>query len=270
MSEPTPDTPTSNPANNATAGKSEYRAHPVRVGEFEGPLDLLLHLVRINEVDIIDIPIVPITDQYNEYLEVMRDLSLEVAGEYLLMAATLMQIKSRMLLPPDPLDEEEDAGDPRAELAQQLLEYQRFKQAAENLEAIDSRRHLIWTRDDMAREFEGEELLVADLFDLLESFRGLLGRLDEETRLHLKRDNVSVADKIHWLCDLLERRSSIDLLALLADLPSRLEIMATFLAILEMMRMQMIVAFQRKRFGEIRLTAVRESDGPTGGERDPA
>ena len=265
MSEPTPEKPTSS---TVPAVSSDYRAHPVRVGDFEGPLDLLLHLVRINEVDITDIPIVPITEQYNEYLELMRELNLDVAGEYLLMAATLMQIKSRLLLPPDPLDAEEDAGDPRAELAQQLLEYQRFKQAAENLEAIDSRRHLIWTRDDIVREFAGEELLVVDLFDLLKSFRGLLGRLDEETRLQLKRDNVSVADKIHWLMDLLERRSSVDLLSLMADLPSKLEILATFLALLEMMRMQMIVAFQRKRFGEIRLTAVREPDGPSTTEKD--
>ncbi len=101
---------------------------------------------------------------------------------------------------------------------------------------------------------------MVDLFDLVESFRDVLGRLDEETRLQLKRDNVSVAEKIQWLTDLLERRSSVDLLALMADLPSKLEILATFLAILEMMRMQTIVAFQRKRFGEIRLSAVRERD----------
>jgi segregation and condensation protein A len=250
MSEVTPDRDT--PA----AHSGEYRAHPVRVGQFEGPLDLLLHLVRINEVDITDLPIVPITVQYNEYLELMRDLNLDIAGEYLVMAATLMQIKSKLLLPPDPLEEEDDADDPRAELTQQLLEYQRFKQAAENLEAIDSRRHLIWTRDDVAEEFAGEELLVVELFDLLKSFQSLLGRLDEESRRQLKRDTVSVADKIHWLTDLLERRASIDLLELMADLPTRLDVLATFLAILEMMRMQIIVAFQRKRGGEIRITRV--------------
>ena len=267
MSEPTPEIPARSPD---SSGRVDYRAHPVQVGEFEGPLDLLLHLVRINEVDITDIPIVPITEQYNEYLELMQELNLDVAGEYLVMAATLMQIKSRMLLPPDPLDEEEDDGDPRTDLAQQLIEYQRFKQAAENLEALDSRRHLIWTRDDITGEFAGEELLVADLFDLVESFRGLMGRLDQETRLQLKRDNVSVADKIQWLTDLLERRPSIDFLALLADLPSRLERLAAFLAILEMMRMQVIVAFQRKRFGEIRLTAIREPEQASGNGRDPA
>ena len=237
-----------------------YRAHPVKVGEFEGPLDLLLHLVRAHEVDITDIPIVTITEQYNEYLEMMRELNLDIAGEYLVMAATLMHIKSRMLLPPDPVEEGEEAEDPRADLAQQLLEYQRIKQAAENLSAMDSQRNLIWTRDDVAKEFAGEELLVADLFDLLNSFRDLIGRLDEQSRLELKRDTVSVADKIHWLTELLERRSSIDLLALIADLPTKLDMLATFLALLELMRMRRIVAFQRKAFGEIRITAVQESE----------
>jgi len=267
MSDPSTEKPTTT---TAPAAHAEERAHSIRVDGFEGPLDLLLHLVRINEVDITDIPIVPITEQYNEYLELMRELNLDIAGEYLVMAATLMQIKSRLLLPPDPLEAEEDGGDPRDELAHQLLEYQRFKQAAENLEAIDSRRHLIWTRDDISHEFAGEELLVVDLFDLLKSFQGLLGRLDAEARLQLKRDNVSVAEKIHWLTELLERRSSIDLFDLLGDLPSRLEMLATFLAVLELMRMQSIVAFQRKKFGEIRITAVHEKDPKTANGENPA
>lgn len=250
MSQATPE------KDNHAARAGEYSAHPVSVGRFEGPLDLLLHLVRINEVDITDLPIVPITEQYTAYLDLMRELDLDVAGDYLVMAATLMQIKSRLLLPPDPLEEQEAGEDPRAELTQQLLEYQRFKQAAENLDAIDSRRNLIWTRDDVALEFAGEELLVVELFDLLKSFQVLLSRLDEEARLRLKRDNVSVADKINWLSDLLERRPSIDVLALMADLPTRLDVLATFLAILEMMRMQMIVAFQRTNGGEIRITSA--------------
>jgi len=231
----------------------------VRAGEFEGPLDLLLHLVRINEVDIADIPIVSITEQYNEYLGLMREMNLEVAGEFLVMAATLMHIKSRMLLPPDPdAAGEEDEGDPRAELANQLLEYQRIKMAAENLQALDSRRNLIWTRDCVPAEFEGEELLTVDLFDLLKAFRSLLGRLGEDARLQLQKDNVSVADKLAWLTDLMERRASVDLLELLADLPTRLDRIAAFLAVLEMIRLQLVVAFQRKLFGEIRLTRAPE------------
>jgi segregation and condensation protein A len=245
------------------AGESEPEggSYRVQVGQFEGPLDLLLHLVRVNEIDVADIPIVEVTAQYNEHLEVMRDLNLEIAGEYLVMAATLMQIKSRMLLPPDPtLGEEEEADDPRAALAQQLLEYQRFKQAAETLQAMDSRRSLIWSRDSIPDEYEGEELLTADLFDLLKSFRELLGRLGEDTRLEIMRDTVSIAEKISWLTDLLEARSSVELLALLEDLPSKLERIATFLAVLEMIRLRLAVAFQRKLFGEIRLTACADGN----------
>jgi segregation and condensation protein A len=252
------------------ASEPEEEGYRIHVGRFEGPLDLLLHLVRINEIDIADIPIVEITAQYNEHLELMRELNLEIAGEYLVMAATLMQIKSKMLLPPDPmLGEDEEAEDPRAALAQQLLEYQRFKQAAETLQAMDSRRSMIWGREGIPEEFEGEELLAADLFDLLKSFRELLGRLGEDARLEIMRDTVSIAEKITWLTDLLESRSSVELLALLEDLPSRLERIATFLAVLEMVRLRLAVAYQRKMFGEIRLTACSdepEAEEPRGEE----
>ena len=225
-------------------------AYEVRVGEFEGPLDLLLHLVRVNEVDILDIPIVTITEQYNEYIEAMRELNLEIAGEYLVMAATLMHIKSKMLLPPDPVsDEGEEPGDPRAELARQLLEYQRFRQAAENLQAMESRRSLIWTRENIPEEFEGEELLAVNMFDLLRAFRSLLGRLGEEARIRLKRDNVSVAEKIGWLNDLLDQHRSLDLMEILRGLPTRLDRIATFLAVLELVRLRRVVAFQRKQIG---------------------
>jgi segregation and condensation protein A len=230
------------------------------VADFEGPLDLLLHLVRINEVDIADIPIVKITEQYNEYLEWMRDLNLEIAGEYLVMAATLMHIKSQMLLPPDPDAVEDEETDPRAALAQQLLEYQRFRQAAENLQAMETRRGLIWTRRDVPDEFAEEELLAVDLFDLLQAFRTLVGRLGDEAQLRLRRDNVSVAEKIEFLRDLLGQRRSVDLLELLEGLPTRLDRIATFLAVLEMMRLAVIVVFQRKLFGEIRV-ALRTEPG---------
>jgi len=235
-----------------------------RVGDFEGPLDLLLHLVRINEVDITNLPIVEITRQYQEALDWMRELDLEVAGEYLVMAATLLHIKSRLLLPADPVPEGEQEADPRRELAQQLLEYQRFKQAAETLQAMDSARALVWTREGtVPEEFAGEELLKVELFDLLSAFKTLLGRLDEEVRLHLRKDNVSVAEKIAWLTDLLERRSSVDLLEVLAELPTRIDRIATFLGLLEMIRLRLVIAFQRARLGEIRIALRRDPEGRT-------
>lgn len=239
-------------------------AYRVRVAGFEGPLDLLLHLVRVNEVDIADIPIVEVTEQYNGYLEMMREFNLEIAGEYLVMAATLIHIKSRMLLPPDPEEVEEQSEDPRAELVRQLQDYQRLKQAAENLQAMDSLRDLVWTREGrVPAEFEDEELLAVDLYDLLTAFRGLLGRLGEEARLNLKREDVSVADKIHWLRDRLEQESSIDLVATMREMPTRLDRIATFLAVLEMVRLRMLVAFQRKTFGEIRLARHPDPEGAT-------
>ena len=167
-------TPAETPRPDAEAPPASETYH-VHAGSFEGPLDLLLHLVRINEVDVTDIPIVTITEQYNDYLSLMRELNLEIVGEYLVMAATLMHIKSQMLLPPDPDALVEDDVDPRAELTQQLLEYQRFRQAAENLQAMQSRRGLIWTRDEIPEEFADEELLAVDMFDLLKAFRKLIG-----------------------------------------------------------------------------------------------
>jgi len=231
----------------------------VRAGQFEGPLDLLLHLVRVNEVDILDIPIVEITEQYNAHLETMREMNLAVAGEYLVLAATLVHIKSRMLLPPDPSTDDADAEDPRAGLVRELLEYQRYKQAAETLHALDSRQQLIWTRDEVPADFRDEEMLTVDLVDLVQAFRELLGRLGEEARIHIQRDRVTVAEKIAWLTDLLEQRRTIDLLALFEDLPTRVDRIAAFLAVLEMLRLRLIVAYQRKRLGEIRIRLNEES-----------
>ncbi len=244
------------PATEKTDDSSGYR---VRVGEFDGPLDLLLHLVRVNEIDLTELPIVKITEQYNEYLAMMREMNLEIAGEYLVMAATLMHIKSQMLLPADPEGEEENAEDPRAELTQQLLDYEKYKQATENLEAMDNRRSLIWVREDaVAEEFAGEELLTVDLFDLISSFKKLLGRLDEESRLKMKKDHASVADKIAWITDLLEEKPSLSLQVLLETLEVRQEKIAAFLAILEMMRLQWIIVYQRKLAGDIRIARAAD------------
>ena len=244
-------------------GRESLKIH---LASFEGPLDLLLHLVRVNEVDLANIPIVEIAAQYDAFLELMRELDLEIAGDYLVMAATLIHIKSRLLLPPDPtVPGEESEEDPRAELTQQLLEYQRLKQAAENLQAIDSVRSLIWTRDGrVPAEFEGEELLTVELFDVIAAFKKLLDRLGEDAKLQMTRDDVSVADKVAWLTEILQERSSLDLLDLIAGLPNRTERIATFLAVLEMVRLQMIVLFQRAREGDIRIALRHDAQASSG------
>jgi segregation and condensation protein A len=247
------------------AGDGDDAKYQVHVDSFDGPLDLLLHLVRTHELDITDIPIMTITSQYNAYLDLMREFDLEVAGEYLVMAATLMHIKSQMLLPADPDALEEESIDPRAELTQQLLDYQRFKQAAESLQAMESRRGLIWTRNDVPEEFADEELLAVDVIDLHKAFRKLLARLGDEARRDLRKDTVSVAEKIGWLTDMLEEHRSIKLLEVMADLPTRLDRVATFLAVLELMKLSVIVVFQRKLFDEIRVSLRPEQ-----ADADPA
>src|SRR5512144_1527813 len=153
---------------------AERALPPISIPAFSGPFDLLLHLIRINEVSITDIPIAEITEQYTAYLDAMRELDLDVASEYVAMAAELIYIKSKMLLPRLPGAPEED---PRAELAQRLLEYEKFKRSAETLHAIDTLRGGLWSRPETEPpKAEGEETLEVSLFDIIEAFRGVTER----------------------------------------------------------------------------------------------
>src|SRR5262245_21558881 len=230
-------------------------AYQVKLPVFEGPLDLLLHLIRINEMDIFDIPIVEIARQYQAYLELMRRFDLEVAGEYLLMAATLMHIKSKMLLPRE--TEGGEAGeeeDPRADLTRQLVEYQRIKQGAENLQALESVRGLVWTRGDRVfTEFEKEELLVVDLFAILGAMKKVLDRLAARERFELRTEEFSVPEKVEWLTALLAKGHAVSFVSLISSMTARGEIVATFLAVLELMRLRRLVALQKSAFDDILL-----------------
>ena len=231
--------------------------YQIKLAAFEGPLDLLLHLIRINEMDVFDIPIVEITRQYQTYLELMEQLDLEIAGEYLLMAATLMHIKSKMLLPQEIDPEGEPPEDPRAELTRQLVEYQRIKQGAENLQALESVRGLIWNRGERSfAEYEGEEMLVVDLYSMLQAMKKVLDRLAVRERFELRTEEFSVADKADWLAALLAEGRSISFLQLISAMAKRSEIIATFLAILELIRQRRLVALQKSAFDDILLAAV--------------
>jgi segregation and condensation protein A len=245
----------------------------VKLDLFEGPLDLLVHLVRKNEYDIFDIPIAEITDQYLRMLDVMRALNLDAAGEFLLMAATLMKIKSRMLLPPDGEGEGEDEEDPRALLAAQLAEYLRYKEAAEDLA---SREQL--DRDQFARKFAGEDrreveqaggALDVSLFDLIDAFSKLIA----ERRLTLVHtvvaERVSVAQRIHELLDALAARGPLLFADLFAGAEARVDVIVTFLALLEVMRLSLVRAYQSERFGPIHV-ALREPAGPKADPDAPA
>jgi len=216
-------------------------------------LDLLLHLIKKNELSITDIPIATITEQYLSTLELMQGLNLDVAGEFLVMAATLIHIKSRMLLPPgETEDEEEEEGDPREELIRRLLEYQRFKEAAEELE----RRELL-SRDVFVRRSEAPEEAETvgfeslSLFDLLSALRHVLERFPEERIHEVTLDTISVREKMSFLLDELRRRGKVIFQSLFETATSRLEVVVTFLAMLELVKIRAIRVWQEERIGPV-------------------
>lgn len=204
---------------------------------FEGPLDLLLHLVRSNDMDILDIPIFEVARQYNAFLDTMRELDLEVAAEYLVMAATLAHIKSRMMLPPEP-GEEGQEEDPRAELSRQLLDYERYRRAAEELATLESGRDLVFSRPGPPpAEFEGCVTIRANLSDLVGAFERVLDRLESTDRIEIiRREDFRVQDKMQEILESAGGRARTSFRELLAVCRNRLERVVLFLALLELIR----------------------------------
>jgi segregation and condensation protein A len=229
-------------------------AYTVKVDVFEGPLDLLLHLIKQNQLDIYDIPIALITEQYLEYIRIMKALDLTIAGEFLVMAATLMYIKSRMLLP-TPIEEEEEEGvDPRAELVQRLVEYKRFKEAAVRLSHQALLGVDVFIRP--AQEIEAEEgEIEADLFHLIDALRELLKRQEVEDFHEVTLDRVTLRDKMTELYERLQgAQEAVPFSALFTPLATRVELIVTFLALLELIRSGMLRAYQRDVFGPLWVT----------------
>jgi len=232
----------------------------VNIGEFEGPLDLLLHLIKKSEVDIYNIPIAAITKQYLEYIEILKELNLDIAGEFLVMAATLLQIKSRMLLPAQSEDEESEVEDPRAELVRRLLEYQRYREASGEL----STRNLMG-RDVFARKFEcsevaeletKEEPTDVELFDLIEAFRNVLARVAVETFHDVVTDGISIADRIGEVLSMLHAAKTLKFDDLFAGPMSRDMLVVTFLSLLELCKLHLIKVVQGESLGMIWLTST--------------
>jgi segregation and condensation protein A len=232
---------------------------PVAIAAFSGPLDLLLHLIRVNEVSITDIPIADITEQYTAYLDAMRELDLDVASEYVAMAAELIYIKSKMLLPRAPGEPEED---PRADLARRLLEHERFKRSAESLHAIDTLRSGLWPRPetDVPRAAGSEESLEVSLFDLIETFRSVTEqyRLAHPPALAIHQLRFSVRDKMLELLERLEETRTMPLLEFLGRMRYRAEAVTAFLACLELIRLGVVRAFQARPFAEIHASRTEE------------
>lgn len=230
----------------------------VQLEIFEGPLDLLLHLIKKNEVSITDIPIATITEQYLATLEVMQTLNLDVAGEFLVMAATLIHIKSRMLLPvTDTEEDEEEEADPRAELVRRLLEYQRFKDAADQLE----RRELL-TRDVFVRSAAPAEETPApgfrelSVFELLTALKRVLDRLPKDVVHEVLLEKITVREKMTLLLDQLRAQGKILFESLFAEVKSRMEVVVTFLAMLELVKVRAIRIFQEEATGPIQIEAA--------------
>lgn len=232
--------------------------YKIKLEVFEGPLDLLLYLIKKEEVDIYDIPIERITNQYMEYLSLMKLLNLEVAGEFLVMAATLMYIKSRQLLPPDQQAADnttEEGEDPRWELIRQLVEYKKFKEAARELaqrEAEQSRRFSRHTADEMVGE-EGEPPLAeVSIFDLITAFQAVLQRAQQRDDFReIIEEKFTVSDKIEEILYTMRERVELRFGELFERASSRTEIVVTFLALLELIRLKRLRVHQAEPFGEI-------------------
>jgi segregation and condensation protein A len=234
-------------------------AYTVRLEMFEGPLDLLLHLIQKNELDITNIPIALITEQYLEYLKLMKVLNLDIAGEYLLMASTLLFIKSKTLLPISSEEGEEEEEDPRAELMRRLLEYQKYKEAASELEKRPMVDRDVFLRSTSmeSEDAEEEEKVEVNLFELFEAFRKILEKVKTEAFHEVVLDRLSVEEKVKEVLSLLQKENrSMAFHLLFPEGASRRVIIITFLAILELVKMKLVRVFQLAPFETIRISPV--------------
>jgi segregation and condensation protein A len=229
---------------------------------FEGPLDLLLYLIKKDEVDIYDIPIERITSQYMEYLGLMRMLDLDIAGDFLVMAATLLMIKSRMLLPPEERPElEPEEEDPRWDLIRKLVEYKKFKDAAgmlQNMESIQSNSFLRGSEDVPIAASPEIELDEVTIFDLISVFNDALKRIEPYTIGEIVAERITVADKIEFLLARMKAETNILFFTLFDNLTTRHEVICTFLALLELVRLHQVVARQDRHFGQIVIAKMGE------------
>jgi len=231
-------------------------SYRVKLAVFEGPLDLLLHLIKKEEVDIYDIPVARITDEYLQYLNLLETMNLDVAGEYLVMAATLTHIKSRMLLPPSEDDTEEPDEDPRTDLVQQLVEYQRYREAAMALGERAVLTRDVFRRDPAAAETdqgEGIRLRDVSVTDLLEAFREVMERALRESFHEIVTEEISVDECVELIVRRMEMDGPLRFRDLFAGAPSRRRMVATFLALLELVKRQAIQARQEEDGAEILL-----------------
>lgn len=228
-------------------------SYKIKLEIFEGPLDLLLYLVKKDHLNIYDIPIAQVTEQYLAYLELMKLLDLNIAGEFLVMAATLMQIKSKMLLPVEEVSLQQEE-DPREELVRRLLEYEKFKEIAEDLRQREVGQQDVFKRPKVEipeAAKEEEVYFEANIFDLITAFTKALQDVPKEVFYQVIKDEFTIEEKVHEILHLLLEKNRVSLSQLFGQTKNKMEIIVTFLAILELIRMKEIIAVQRELFGEV-------------------
>lgn len=232
----------------------------IKLGEFAGPLDLLLYLIRQERADIFDIPIARITGQYLEYIRMMKRLDIAVAVDFLVMAAQLIEIKSRMLLPRDPaaVADEEEIDDPRKELVDRLLEYEKFKTAAGMLHERSTVEQATFKRGPIESDESNAEI-DASVFDLLTVFQQIVARRADEVKLEIEREEISLADMIKALNTRILETGEVSLLKFFEGMHSKRELVTAFIAVLEIVRTESVRMLQKATFGDIILRKVESS-----------
>ncbi len=249
---------------NSQEGPADAEGMTLRLDGFEGPLDLLLHLIKREEIDIWDIPIAQITEQYLEYIQLMKDLNINVAGEWLVLAATLIYIKSRMLLPPDPtsLPQDDIQEDPRTELVYQLLEHQKFKNAAEMLYTREEVENAVWNRPPKEILEDGREAVAVTLFDLLRAFHEIVKRFEARRAMEVDQEEVSIEEQIANIRHLLLVHETILFSSFFRGARAKRQLIVTFLALLELVRLREIWLYQKQNFDEIYISKGKLSGEP--------
>ena len=228
----------------------------IKIGDFAGPLDLLMFLIKQEQANIFDIPIARITEKYLEYIKVMKRLDISVAADFIVMAATLIEIKSKMLLPRDPLAVEgEEFEDPRLELVDRLLEYEKFKTAAGMLYERSTVEEAIFTRGPIESDDNNAEI-DASVFDLLTVFQKIVARHVDEVKMEIHREEVSLADMIKNLRARIFEFGEINLLTFFEEMHSKRELVTAFIAVLEIVRTESVKLMQKATFGDIILRKV--------------
>lgn len=250
-------------------------SYKLKLDVFEGPLDLLLYLIKKDDIDICDIPIAQVTEQYLAYIEMMKMLDLEIVGEFLVMAATLIQIKSRMLLPPDPSQEEEEEIDPRDDLVRRLQEYKIFKEIAEQLKAKEQERQKLYPRqldEETKKEFHDDAQEVyfeANLFDLISAFSKALAKFKDKEVYEVEQEEYTIDEKIHHILHSLLKSPFMLLTDFFEGARDKMEVIVTFMAVLELIRLKEIKVVQKRIFADIEVVRNTENIVAVDDTQDP-